>query len=97
MSDPDSTRERIERSSVGPLARLRRIPTWAVFLLVLGCVVGGLLLDGVASAALLAVVGLLLVWLAFLSWPALPPPARLLRVLTIAVVLGVGVYRLWSG
>lgn len=97
MSDSGSARERIERASVGPLVRLRRIPAWAVFLAVLGCVVAGLLLHGVASATLLGVVGLLLAWLAFLSWPTLPPPGRAVRVLAIVVVLGFAAYRLWFG
>lgn len=97
MSDSASARDRIERSSVGPLIRLRRIPTWAIFLVVLGCVVGGLLLHGVASAALLGVVGLLLAWLAYLGWPSLPPQARAVRALVVVAVLAYAAYRLWSG
>ena len=94
MAASDSTRDRIESASLRPLAVLKRVPAWLVFVVVLGAVVGGLLLDGIASAALLGVVGLLLGWLAFLSWPALAPPARLLRVATALLVLGVAGSRL---
>lgn len=96
MSASDPARDRIESASLRPMAVLKRIPAWVLFVVVLGAVVGGLLLDGVASAALLGAVGLLLGWLAFLSWPALAPPARFLRVATALLVLGAAGYRLFG-
>lgn len=70
------------------LLLLARLPRPAVLLLTLGLVVAGLFLPGIPGAVLLLAVGLLLAWLLAVAWPALAPPARVPRVLTVALVLG---------
>jgi len=76
------------------LLTLRRVPPWAMFLVVLGCVVGGLLLTGPLAAALLAVVSVFLGWLLVLAWPRLTEQQRLLRGLTVALLVGAAFWRL---
>ena len=49
--------------------------------------VGGLAVRGWGGAVMLLVVTAFLAWLAVLSWPALPPQTRLLRVVAIAALL----------
>jgi hypothetical protein len=90
-------RPRVERWSLPVLARLRVAPRWLVFVAVLGLVVGGLFAPPPLGALLLAVVGALMAWLTYLSWPALPPGGRASRVLVVLLVLGVAVQRAVSG
>ena len=72
----------------GPLVvLLARLPKIVPFLVVMGLLVTGLLLEGLAGAVLLGVVGLLAAQLLLLSWPALEPPARVLRTAVVALVL----------
>jgi len=78
------------------LLALRRVPQWVVFLVILGCVVGGLLLTGPLAAALLGVVSLFLGWLLVLAWPRLTEAQRLVRGLTAALVAGTAIWRLFT-
>lgn len=89
-----SGRGRIERRSIPVLLALRRVPQWAMFLVVLGCVIGGLLLTGPLAAALLGVVSIFLAWLLLLAWPRLTEAQRLLRGLTAVLVGGSAIWRL---
>ena len=80
-----STFRRSVELKAGPvLVLLARAPRWVPFVLVLGCVVGGLLLTGPGGAVLLAVVLALLGLQLYFAWPVLLPPQRALR----AAVLG---------
>jgi hypothetical protein len=56
--------------------------------------IGGLAVGGWGGAVMLLVVTAFLAWLAVLSWPALQPATRLLRVAAIAVLLALCV---WQG
>lgn len=87
-------RVRIERGSRPVLLALRTVPQWVLFLIVLGCVVGGLLLTGPLAAALLGVVAIFLAWLLVLAWPRLTPAQRLLRALVVILVAGSAIWRL---
>ncbi len=91
-----SGRDRLERRSLPVLLRLRKVPQWVLFLAVLGCVVGGLLLTGPLAGALLGVVAAFLGWLLLLAWPRLTAGQRLLRGLTVAVIAGAAIWRLLS-
>ena len=74
---------------LGPvIVLLARLPRIVPFLVVLGLLLGGLLLQGVAGALLLLVLSALLGVLLSLAWPALPERARLIR-LAVVVVLAV--------
>lgn len=86
-----SFRRRVELKA-GPLVvLLHRMPRVVPFLLVAALLLGGLGLKGVAGAVLLLVLATLLGALLLLSWPALPPPARMLRVATLALLVGAAI------
>lgn len=86
-------RRAVEANSVVVLHALRAAPKWALFLVVLALVVGGLLLSGLLALVLLGALALFLGWLAYLAWPALPPGQRVLRLLTVALVAASAVAR----
>lgn len=65
---------------------LARLPRIVPFLMVLGLLLAGLLLQGVAGAVLLLVLSALLGVLLYLAWPALPQQAKVVR-LAVVVVL----------
>ena len=54
--------------------------------------IGGLAVGGWGGAAMLLVVTVFLAWLAVLSWPALPPSTRVLRVWAIVVLLALSIW-----
>ena len=79
-------RRRIELKA-GPLViLLARLPRAVPFLIIAGLLIAGLVFQGIAGALLLSLLALLLVTLLVLSWPALLPPARFLRLLVVALV-----------
>jgi hypothetical protein len=80
------TRRWIERASARPLVLLHQLPRWLVPIVLVGMLVAGLTVPGVGAAALV-VIAAFLGWLSALSWPALTPNARLLRLAAIAGVL----------
>lgn len=72
---------------MGPLVvLLSGLPRAVPFLVVAGLLVAGLLVQGVVGGVLLLVLALLLGTLLALSWPALHPGPRALRVGVVAVV-----------
>jgi hypothetical protein len=82
-----SFRRNVERR-IGPFVALAaQLPRWVPFLVVGALVVSGLLLQGVAGAVILLLLVLLLGALLFLSWPALQPPARLIRLAVLVLLL----------
>lgn len=91
-----SRRSRVERASLPMVTALKVSPPWVLFLVVLGLVVAGLLLTGILAAVSLAIVAGLLGWLLYLGWPALHPQARAIRGLTVLVVAGAAIWRLFA-
>lgn len=89
-------RDRLERRSLPVLLTIGKAPKWVLFLVVLGCVVGGLLLTGLLAAGLLAAVSVFLAWLLGLAWPRLSAGQRLLRGLTVALLAGSAIWRLFT-
>lgn len=87
-------RQSIERLSLRPAAYLRVLPRWLPPVVIAALFVGGLAVHGWGGAAMLLVVTVFLAWLAVLSWPALQPATRVLRVLALAVLLALAV---WQG
>ena len=86
MTSP-SFRRKLELR-LGPLVVLiARLPKIVPFALVLALVVAGLLIEGLVGALLLTLVAALLAVLLFLAWPALQPPARLVRLIVVVLVL----------
>lgn len=90
----DTLRTRTEAWSRPLLLRLHRLPRPVVPVATLALLVLGVLapvrLGLVALLALLGFVG----WLAYLSWPVVPAGGRLLRVLMLVLVAGLGLLRL---
>jgi hypothetical protein len=85
--EPAGGRASLERR-LGPLvAYVAQLPRWVPFAGVLVLLVGGLLAQGLVGAALLGVLGLALAVLLALSWPALHPGSRLVRLAVIAALL----------
>jgi hypothetical protein len=87
-------RQSIERLSLRPAAYLRALPRWLPPVAIAALFIGGLAVRGWGGAAMLLVVTVFLAWLAVLSWPALQPQTRVLRVAAVAVLLGLAV---WQG
>lgn len=72
----------------GPVvAFVAGLPRAVPFLLVLGLLLAGLFLQGVAGAVLLLVLAAGLAVLLVLAWPALAPNARALRVAVLALLV----------
>lgn len=65
---------------------LNRLPRFVPFLVVAALLVSGLVVKGVLGAVLLLVLATLLGSLLALSWPALQPGPRLLRVAVVGLV-----------
>lgn len=90
MTD-DHTPSALERISAPWLVRLSRIPRW-LFLIVLGSVLfAGLYLDSALGGVLLLVLALFLAWLASVGWSHVSPVGRILRLLTVGVLVYVAV------
>jgi hypothetical protein len=85
-----SFRSRVEHASVPWVARLNRMPRWVAFFAMLALMVAGILVPGVGFLFTLVAAGFL-VWLAFLTWPRLAMPERVMRAAVIALVVGVAV------
>lgn len=81
-----SLRRRIELQAGPLLVLLARLPRVVPFLLVLGLLLSGLLLRGVAGGVLLLALTALLGLLVIVAWPALPPQGRVVRVAVTALV-----------
>jgi hypothetical protein len=96
-ASPSDLRRRFERFSYPLLARLHVVPRWIIvvfpaLLLFLGLVLTGPL--AWLGGLLLLLVSVLLGWLTALSWPAITPGSRLLRVVVVAALVGVAVLKL---
>ena len=87
------SRQAIENRSAAPLLWLHQLPVWLLPALLAALLIAGLTLRGLAGAAALAGVAVVLGWLAAVSWPRLDGRARLLRGAVIAAVLAVAVIR----
>jgi hypothetical protein len=91
MSSPhlgkSPARLRFEDLSRGPLQTLNRVPKALVVIGMAATLLGGLLAPAVVGVPLLVVLALFLGWLVALSWPILAPGPRLMRVVTVGLVL----------
>jgi hypothetical protein len=87
-------RQSLERRSAVALLWLHQLPVWVLPVLLVVFLAIGVSVGGVIGAIALAVVAAVLLWLAAVSWSRLSLTGRLIRVLTIAVVLGVAILRL---
>lgn len=83
-------RRAVELRSATALLYIRSLPKSLPPLVVVGLLAGGVLADPPVSTLCLIVVTVLFSWLLFLSWPALIPKARMIR-LGVLFMMAVGV------
>ncbi len=92
------TRTAVTAHSRPSVQVLSRLPTWLLPAVVVALVLVGLFGSAAVGVPALAVVAVLLGWLGYLSWPALPSGGRVLRVgvvvVTVAAVVAKAVGRL---
>ena len=79
-------RRTVERASAPVLLWLTSRPRFLLPLLVAVLLIGGLAAPPSYGLPLLLVLSLLLVWLSYLSWPALDGRARVLRAAMLALI-----------
>ncbi len=93
---PGSTgaRRSLENASALPITFLHQLPRWVAPSVLAGLFVLGAFVRGWVGAVAIGLVALVIGWLASLSWPALNPPGRVLRVLIVALLIA---FALWQG
>ena len=89
-----NTRRSLEKASAMPIAFLSQLPRWLAPIVLAALFVAGAVARGWIGAAALFLVAAFIAWLASLSWPALRPPGRLLRVLIVTLLIA---FALWQG
>lgn len=87
-------RERFEDASRPLLQRMQALPNFIVPVLLGVMLFFGLTLDAAWAGGLLLVIALFLSWLTAISWPAISPGSRILRVVVDLGILGLGVLKL---
>lgn len=88
------TRIKFERVSLRPLTIIHRLPRLIVPIVMGALLLAGLLLPSSWAGLLLVVLAAILGWFVALSWPAIVPSARVLRVVVIVVIAAAAVWRL---
>lgn len=92
---PDEhTPSRLERASIPLLLALHRLPRWLFFLIVGGLLLAGLFLENAVGGVILLVLAVLLAWLGAVGWSHLTAPGRLLRLLTVGLLVFAGMSRI---
>jgi len=76
------------------LMRMRALPTFLLPMVLAVALFLGLVIRAPWAGLFLIVIGLFLSWLTALSWPAVSPASRLVRVVVDAAVLTLGVLKL---
>ena len=89
-------RRTVERASAPVLLWLSSRPRFVLPLLVAALLVGGLAAPTPYALPLLLALGLLLLWLSYLSWPALDGRARVLRAAMLALIVVALVQRVFA-
>ncbi len=79
-------RSSIEKSTGPFLVRLATLPKFVVPLTLAGFLLIGMSKPGIIGALFLAVVGLFVTWLVFLSWPRQNQQQRFIRVAMLTLV-----------
>lgn len=86
-SSTPSWRGRIEAASRPLLIRMAALPRWVLPVALLTLLLVGVLIPALPGTLALLLVTLILLWLLLLSWPALRPSGRVLRIAVIALLL----------
>lgn len=72
-------------------------PRFVVGLAPVVLLVLGLVLPAAVALIPLAVAFVLVLWLSYLSWPVVPANARLIRLFTLVLIIGIAVVRIANG
>jgi hypothetical protein len=96
VSPTPGARAALERISYPLLARIAAAPKVLVGLVAGAVLLGGLLAPPPWGPLLLIVVAVFLAWLVLLSWPALDTRGRLMRLVTLVLVVVAAVVS-WNG
>ncbi len=81
----------IAARSMPLLVRITALPRWVFVVGLTALLVGGLLLSNPIGGVLLLILATFIGWLLLLSWPVVAPKGRLLRLLVVLAVAGVGI------
>ena len=81
----------IAARSMPLLVRITALPRWVFVVGLTALLVGGLLLNNPIGGVLLLILATSIGWLLLLSWPVVAPRGRLLRLLVVLAVAGVGI------
>ena len=84
----------VERTTGPALVIMNGWPRFVVGLAPVVLVVLGLVLPTAIALIPLAVAFVLVLWLSYLSWPVVPANARLIRIFTLALILGIAIVRI---
>jgi hypothetical protein len=87
-------RLKLERLSIRPLHFVRRLPKLVVPIAMGALLLAGLLITAAWSGLLLLALAAFLGWLLALSWPALVPSSRWIRLLVVVAIVAAAVWRL---
>lgn len=85
---PDTLRDAVARRSRGPLVAMARLPPLVVPGVMLVLMLVGLAAPLAYALPALAVIGVFVGWLAYISWPVLDTRGRLTRGLMVTIVVG---------
>jgi O-antigen ligase len=86
-SSGGDVRPTVERRSAVPLVFLSRLPRWVPPVALAALLIVGLAAKGWVAALATGLLMVVLGWLAYLSWPRLSTPGRLLRVAGLVFLL----------
>jgi hypothetical protein len=75
------------------LHRLARVNPTRAFLGALVIMLAGLFLPGIVGAAVLFLLGAILVALTVTTWPIQPPPTRIIRIMLLVVLFAVVIFK----
>ncbi|SDU92917.1 hypothetical protein SAMN04488544_2124 [Microlunatus sagamiharensis] len=90
---PSPLRARLEDVSRPLLVRLTRLPKPTVPLATVVLFAVAVLAPAPVAVVALVVIGVFLLWLTFLAWPAVSPGGKLMRVGMVALVVVLGITR----
>ena len=91
---PRSLRTRFEDASRPMLGRMQMLPAFLIPVTLGILLFLGLALSAAWSGVLLIVIAVFLSWLTAVSWPAISPGSRVLRLVVDVAVLALGVLKL---
>ena len=93
---PCPLRRSVEQFSRPMLLRLRTIPRWLIPLFTVGLLAVGVLAPVPVGMVALALVLVCMLWLYYLSWPAVTTGGRLMRIAVVVMLVVIAVVRLQS-